>query len=130
MTRNLPRLANARYDVAVVGGGIYGACVAWDASLRGLSVVLLEQGDIGSGTSANSLKIIHGGFNMLVLTRKAGEEIVIGDGIRVQVIEIRGGRVRLGITAPRSVPVHRSEVNINSNDTELVEVHCRAHRTG
>jgi len=75
-------------------------------------------------------EIIHGGFNMLVLTRKAGEEIVIGDGIRVQVIEIRGGRVRLGITAPRSVPVHRSEVNINSNDTELVEVHCRAHRTG
>ncbi|MFZ1747563.1 MAG: FAD-dependent oxidoreductase, partial [Nitrospirales bacterium] len=65
MTRNLPRLANARYDVAVVGGGIYGACVAWDASLRGLSVVLLEQGDIGSGTSANSLKIIHGGFRYL-----------------------------------------------------------------
>jgi glycerol-3-phosphate dehydrogenase len=65
MTRNLPRLANARYDVAVVGGGIYGACVAWDASLRGLSVVLLEKGDFGSGTSANSLKIIHGGFRYL-----------------------------------------------------------------
>ena len=47
MTRNLPRLANNRYDVAVVGGGMYGACVAWDASLRGLSVVLLEKGDFG-----------------------------------------------------------------------------------
>lgn len=65
MTRDLPRLANARYDVAVVGGGIYGACVAWDASLRGLSVVLLEKGDFGSGTSSNSLKIIHGGFRYL-----------------------------------------------------------------
>ncbi|HNP27894.1 MAG TPA: glycerol-3-phosphate dehydrogenase/oxidase [Nitrospirales bacterium] len=65
MTRNLSRLAKARYDVAVVGGGIYGACVAWDASLRGLSVVLLEKGDFGSGTSANSLKIIHGGFRYL-----------------------------------------------------------------
>lgn len=65
MTRDLPRLAKCRYDVIVVGGGIYGACVAWDASLRGLSVVLLEKGDIGSGTSANSLKIIHGGFRYL-----------------------------------------------------------------
>lgn len=65
MTRNLFRLAKGRYDVIVVGGGIYGACVAWDATLRGLSVVLLEKGDIGSGTSANSLKIIHGGFRYL-----------------------------------------------------------------
>lgn len=53
---------------------------------------------------------------MLVLTRKAGEEIVIGDGIRVQVIETKGGRVRLGIAAPRSVSVHRSEVSINLSD--------------
>ncbi len=65
MTRNLPRLASIRYDVVVVGGGIYGACVAWEASLRGLSVALLEKGDFGSGTSANSLKIIHGGFRYL-----------------------------------------------------------------
>ena len=47
---------------------------------------------------------------MLVLTRKLGEAILIADGIRVEVLEIKGGRVRLGITAPRDVAVHRAEV--------------------
>ena len=47
---------------------------------------------------------------MLVLTRKCGEEIVIDGGIRIQVLESRGGRVRLGISAPRDVQVARSEV--------------------
>src|SRR4051812_27275334 len=49
-------------------------------------------------------------IRMLVLTRKLGEEIVIGDNIRVRVVEINGGKVRLGITAPDSVPVNRMEV--------------------
>ncbi len=47
---------------------------------------------------------------MLQLTRKPGETIVIGDDIRVQVIQIAGGGVRLGIDAPRSVPVYREEI--------------------
>jgi carbon storage regulator len=47
---------------------------------------------------------------MLVLSRKAKEEICIGDDIRVMVIEIRGDKVRLGIAAPRDTPVHRHEV--------------------
>ena len=47
---------------------------------------------------------------MLVLTRKPGEVILIGDGIRLEVLEMKGGRVRLGITAPREVAVHRAEV--------------------
>jgi carbon storage regulator len=47
---------------------------------------------------------------MLVLTRRTGEEIVIGDGIRITVVGIRGDRVRLGITAPESVSVDRAEV--------------------
>jgi carbon storage regulator len=47
---------------------------------------------------------------MLVLTRKTAESIVIGDGIEIRVLEISGGRVRLGVTAPADVPVHRSEV--------------------
>jgi glycerol-3-phosphate dehydrogenase len=61
------RLKNIKnqYDVAVVGGGIYGAATAWEASSRGLSVVLLDRGDFGSGTSANSLKTIHGGLRAL-----------------------------------------------------------------
>ena len=47
---------------------------------------------------------------MLILTRKSGESIRIGDDISISVIEIRGNQVRLGITAPRNVAVHRQEV--------------------
>jgi len=47
---------------------------------------------------------------MLVLSRKTNESIVINDNIRVTVTDIRGDKVRLGIDAPRDVPVHRSEV--------------------
>jgi carbon storage regulator len=47
---------------------------------------------------------------VLVLTRRAGESIVIGDEVRVVVLDVRGDTVRLGIEAPRSVQVHRAEV--------------------
>ena len=47
---------------------------------------------------------------MLVLTRREGEEIVIAGNIRVTVVSVEGGRVRLGISAPASVPIHRKEV--------------------
>lgn len=47
---------------------------------------------------------------MLALTRKRGEAITIGADIRVVVLQVSGGAVRLGIEAPRSVPVHRDEV--------------------
>jgi len=46
---------------------------------------------------------------MLVLTRKRGEAIAIGENIEVKVLAVRGGQVRLGISAPREIPVHRSE---------------------
>lgn len=47
---------------------------------------------------------------MLVLTRKVNQSIVIGDGIEVVVLEVRGEQVRLGIKAPRDVAVHRKEI--------------------
>jgi carbon storage regulator len=47
---------------------------------------------------------------MLVLTRKRNEIITIGDDIQVQVIDIRGDKVRIGIIAPKEVSVHRMEV--------------------
>lgn len=65
MKRNLATLTNTVYDVLIIGGGIYGACVAWEASLRGLTVGLVEKSDFGSATSANSLKTIHGGLRYL-----------------------------------------------------------------
>jgi carbon storage regulator len=47
---------------------------------------------------------------MLVLTRKLNQEIVIGDDIRITIVAVGGDQVKVGITAPRSIPVHRSEV--------------------
>jgi carbon storage regulator len=47
---------------------------------------------------------------MLVLTRKPGQSIMIGDGIEVQVLSVAGEKVRLGITAPRDVSIFRNEV--------------------
>ena len=47
---------------------------------------------------------------MLVLTRRPGESIVVGDNIVVTVIEIKGGQVRIGIDAPREVDVYREEI--------------------
>jgi carbon storage regulator len=47
---------------------------------------------------------------VLVLTRRPGESVMVGDDVVVTVLEVRGDVVRLGIKAPRSVPVHREEV--------------------
>ena len=47
---------------------------------------------------------------MLVLSRQRDETIMIGDGVEITVVDIRGDKVRLGINAPRSVAVHRKEV--------------------
>ena len=47
---------------------------------------------------------------MLVVTRKRGEALIIGDDVIITVVEIRGDKVRIGIEAPAEVPVHRREV--------------------
>ena len=47
---------------------------------------------------------------MLILTRKIGESIMIGDDIKLNVLSVRGGQVRLGFHAPQDVPVHREEI--------------------
>ena len=47
---------------------------------------------------------------MLVLSRQKDESIVIGDDIEITIVDVRGDKVRLGITAPKSIPVHRREI--------------------
>jgi|TARA_A100001011_G_scaffold222862_1_gene230829 carbon storage regulator len=47
---------------------------------------------------------------MLVLSRKAEESMYIGDDIKITVLDIRGGQVRIGITAPEDIKIHREEV--------------------
>src|SRR6204780_2592674 len=58
-------LAEERFDVLVIGGGITGAGVALDAATRGYSVALVEQADYASGTSSRSSKLVHGGLRYL-----------------------------------------------------------------
>ena len=59
------KISNNKYDLIIVGGGIYGATLLWEATSRDLSAILVEKGDFCGGTSANSLKIIHGGLRYL-----------------------------------------------------------------
>ena len=49
---------------------------------------------------------------MLVLTRKTDEEIVIDGDVRISIVEIRGNRVKLGVTAPKSVSIQRQEITL------------------
>src|SRR4051794_37226237 len=58
-------MADEPFDVVVVGGGITGAGVAFDAATRGYSVALVEKADFASGTSSRSSKLVHGGLRYL-----------------------------------------------------------------
>src|SRR3954470_20242879 len=65
MVRDVERLGDRTFDVLVVGGGIYGLTIAYDAAQRGRSVALIERDDFGSGSSFNHLRTIHGGLRYL-----------------------------------------------------------------
>jgi glycerol-3-phosphate dehydrogenase len=65
MTRNVPGLVERRFDVLVIGGGIHGLAVAYDAAQRGYATALVERGDFGSGSSFNHAKTVHGGLRSL-----------------------------------------------------------------
>jgi len=61
---------------------------------------------------------------MLILTRKKGESIAIGDNIQIQVLNVKGGQVRIGIDAPREVSINREEclnLKVNKEDSSLAE---------
>jgi glycerol-3-phosphate dehydrogenase len=78
--RDLARLARERFDVLVVGGGIHGAAAAREAAARGFATALIERGDFGHATSANSLKIIHGGLRYL----QHGDLAKVRDSVRAR----------------------------------------------
>src|SRR5262245_38926595 len=65
MIRDIDQLTGRTFDVLVVGGGIYGLAIAYDAAQRGLTVALVERNDFGSGSSFNHLRTIHGGLRYL-----------------------------------------------------------------
>jgi glycerol-3-phosphate dehydrogenase len=72
-------LADGQYDLVVIGAGIFGACMAWEAARRGYSVAVIDKGDFGAATSANHFRFIHGGIRYLqhldlVRVRESSEE--------------------------------------------------------
>jgi len=78
MQRNFDALGSASFDVAIIGGGATGAAIAFDASLRGLRVALIDKGDFGGATSAGSTKLMHGGLRYLA----NGEIKLVREGLR------------------------------------------------
>jgi glycerol-3-phosphate dehydrogenase len=80
--KDLRKLQQEKLDLLVIGGGITGAGIAWDASLRGMKVGLVEKKDFGWGTSSRSTKLVHGGLRYLKqgeihLVREVGRERAI-----------------------------------------------------
>lgn len=65
MIRFIENYRGGKFDLIIIGGGITGAAVAYDAASRGLSVALVEKGDFGGATSAATSKLIHGGLRYL-----------------------------------------------------------------
>ncbi|MEP6546168.1 MAG: FAD-dependent oxidoreductase [Gammaproteobacteria bacterium] len=65
MQRNLTALADQVFDLLVIGTGAFGAAAAWDATLRGLKVAVIDQADFGGGASAECFKMVHGGIRYL-----------------------------------------------------------------
>jgi glycerol-3-phosphate dehydrogenase len=64
-SRDIRRLADETFDIAIIGGGVTGCGAALDAASRGLSVALIEKRDFAAGTSSRSSKLIHGGLRYL-----------------------------------------------------------------
>jgi glycerol-3-phosphate dehydrogenase len=78
MKKNLRDMKGKEYDLIIVGGGIFGACAAWDAASRGLKVALLDKKDFSHATSANHLKMVHGGIRYL----QHGDVIRVWESVR------------------------------------------------
>jgi carbon storage regulator len=76
----------------------------------------------GTGNTLGELRA------MLVLSRKKNETIIIDDHIVITVVEIRGDKVRLGIEAPKEIPIHRSEVHAAIHAEQSAAV--PEHKTG
>lgn len=102
--RDLEQLAGTPWDLVVVGGGASGASVALEAARGGLSVALVEQDDIASGTSSRSSRLIHGGLRYLA----HGEFALVREGLaeRKRLLREAPGIVR---PVPFLYPVYRGD---------------------
>jgi carbon storage regulator len=67
---------------------------------------------------------------LLILTRKVGESVAIGDDIQVSVVEIKGTQVKLGIRAPRDITVHREEIYLKIQEENRLAAQVSADALG
>jgi glycerol-3-phosphate dehydrogenase len=65
LERHPDKLRNEEFDLLITGAGIFGACAAWEAALRGYKTAIIDQQDFGSGVSANGFKFVHGGIRYI-----------------------------------------------------------------
>ncbi|MFM1651702.1 glycerol-3-phosphate dehydrogenase/oxidase [Brevibacillus sp. B_LB10_24] len=98
----LDQMAENELDLIIIGGGITGAGIALDASVRGLRVGLLEKADFGSGTSSRSTKLIHGGLRYL----KQGEVKLVQEVGRERAILYKNAP-HLVTPAPMLLPIYK-----------------------
>ena len=110
-TANLTRMAEDRFDVLVIGGGITGAGIALDAAARGLSVALVEKDDFAAGTSGRSSRLVHGGLRYL----EHGEFGLVRESLRE-----RGILFRLAPHLVRPVPMYMLADDLRSRATYRV----------
>jgi len=96
-TASLMRMAEDRFDVLVIGGGITGVGIALDAAARGLSVALVEKDDFAAGTSGRSSRLVHGGLRYL----EQGEFGLVRESLRE-----RGILFRLAPHLVRPIPMY------------------------
>ncbi|MFV1857807.1 MAG: FAD-dependent oxidoreductase [Anaerolineales bacterium] len=102
-------LKQAHFDILVIGGGSTGSGVALDAAARGLKVALVEMEDFGSGTSARSTKLIHGGVRYLeqaVLRFDRGQFNLVRDALRERAVVLQNAP-HLAWPLPLVIPIYR-----------------------
>ena len=107
-TANLARMAEDRFDVLVIGGGITGAGIALDAAARGFSTALVEKDDFASGTSGRSSRLVHGGLRYL----EHGEFGLVRESLRE-----RGILFRLAPHLVRPIPMYMLADDLRSRAT-------------
>lgn len=101
-TRMLGAMAEEELDLLIIGGGITGAGIAWDASLRGMKTGLLEMRDFSWGTSSRSTKLIHGGLRYL----KNGEVKLVMEVGRERAL-LHKHAPHIVIPAPMLLPIYK-----------------------
>src|SRR5262247_3098233 len=101
--RAFERFEKESFDILVIGGGITGAGIAFDAASRGLRVALVEKRDFAAGTSSRTTKLIHGGLRYL----EHFDFTLVREGLRERAI-LAGNAPRLARPFPFVIPIYKN----------------------